>query len=137
MSFAPYLTFDGNCREAMTFYADIFGAANVQFMTWADAPEGSRPPGDGDKIMHSLFMLNGHPLMGADAPPGWFKPQTGVSVFHGTTTKAEAERVFARLSEGATVQMPMAATFWTDAFGMLTDRFGTSWMVTHATEVPA
>ena len=129
MSFAPYLGFDGTCREAMTFYADVFGATDFQLMTWADAPEGSRPPGDPTKIMHSMFTRNGHSLFGSDSPAGWYRPQAGVSVYHGAASKAEAERVFARLSDGATVQMPLAPSFWTDAFGMLTDRFGTSWMV--------
>ena len=132
MSFFPYLGFNGNCREAMTFYADVFGARDLQFMTGADAPPGAMGDDRKDKVMHSQFTLGGVPLMAADAPPDWFKPQAGVSVFHGAKDKAEAERIFARLSEGATVNMPLGKTFWSDAFGMLTDRFGTNWMITLA-----
>jgi PhnB protein len=132
MSFCPYLGFGGNCREAMTFYADIFGATDLEFMTGADAPPGAMGSDWGDKIMHSQFSMGGVPLMGADAPPDWFKAQAGVSVFHGARDKPDAERIFGRLSEGATINMPLGKTFWSEAFGMLTDRFGTNWMISLA-----
>lgn len=128
MSVSPYLHFNGNCRAAMTFYADVFRGTDLQFMTGDDAP-----PGVGDawkeKIMHAQVDLGGVLLMGADAPPDWFKPQSGVSVFHAAQDKADAERIFGQLSEGGTVNMALDKTFWSDAFGMVTDRFGTNWMI--------
>lgn len=132
MSFCPYLGFNGTCREAMTFYADVFGATDLQIMTWADAPPGAMGEDWKDMVMHSQFTLGGVPLMGADAPADWYKPQAGVSVFHGTRDKATAERIFARLAEGGTVTMPLGPTFWSAAFGMLKDRFGTSWIISLA-----
>ncbi len=132
MSFCPYIAFDGNCREAMTFYAGVFGATDLQFMNFSDAPPGTMTEDFKDKVMHSQFSLGGVPLMGSDAPANWFQPQAGVSVFHGAKDKTEAARVFGLLSDGATIVMPLGPVFWSEAFGMLKDRFGTSWMITLA-----
>ncbi len=68
MSFCPYIAFDGNCREAMTFYAGVFGATDLQFMNFSDAPPGTMTEDFKDKVMHSQFSLGGVPLMGSDAP---------------------------------------------------------------------
>jgi PhnB protein len=67
--------------------------------------------------------------MGSDAPPDRYEPMKGITVTLGVDEPAEAERIFNALSEGATVQMPIQQTFWAARFGMLTDRFGTPWMI--------
>jgi PhnB protein len=68
-------------------------------------------------------------LMASDAPPGRFEKMQGVSVTLGIEDPAEAERIFDALADGAMVIMPLGETFWALKFGMLTDRFGTPWMV--------
>ena len=134
MSFAPYLGFPGTCREAMTFYAEVFGATDLQIMSNADAPEGALPPGDDPhRVLHAQFNLGpGAPLMGSDVPPWMPSGRGSPTVYHAAPDRTRAEAVFALLSAGVTIHMPMAATFWSEAFGFLTDRFGTAWMITVA-----
>lgn len=118
----------------MTNYAQIFGATDLQIMTYADAPPEGRPPGPVDHVMHSQFSTGaGAPLLAADMPDGMGtgKP-TNATVFHAAATKERAEAIFAALSQGGTIMMPLAPTFWSPAFGMLKDRWDTSWMITIA-----
>lgn len=131
MSFAPYVAFSGNAREAMEFYADLFGATDLQIMTFAEAPPGQRPAGEEHLVMHAQFSAGpGSPFMGCDVPKAYGVGGMGSSsVLHAAADAAAAAEVFAALSDGATIMMPLAATFWSPAFGMLTDRFGTRWMI--------
>lgn len=132
MSFLPYLAFPGTAREAMTAYARIFGATDLQVMTYAEAPEGERPPGGSpDRVMHSQLSTGpGALLFGMDMPEGMPFPGPGaVSIFHAAPDTARARAVFEALSEGGQVSMPFGRTFWSEGFGMVTDRWGTSWMI--------
>jgi PhnB protein len=134
MSFSPYLGFAGTARETMTAYAAIFGATDLQIMAFDDMPQDQRPAGTDGLVMHAQFSAGeGAPLMGCDIPPGMGSAgMGGSSVFHAAPDAGTAERVFAALSEGGHVEMPLAATFWSPAFGMVTDRFGTRWMISVA-----
>ena len=134
MSFAPYVAFTGNARDAMTFYADLFGASDLQIMTFAEAPPDQRPAGEEHLVMHAQFSAGpGAPFMGCDVPRAYGVGGMGSSsVFHAAADAAAATAVFAALSDGATIMMPLSATFWSSAFGMLTDRFGTRWMISVA-----
>lgn len=134
MAFSPYIGFHGNAREAMTFYAKVFNASDLEFNAFSDFPADQRPPGTEGMVKHAQFTAGpGAPLMGSDIPPGMGTPGPGShSVFHGARDAATAARIFADLSEGGAVEMPLAATFWSPAFGMLTDRFGTRWMISLA-----
>lgn len=138
MSFAPYIGFAGNAREAMTFYATAFGAKDLEFQNFSDLPADQRPPGTDGLVMHSQLSAGpGAPLMGCDIPPGMgVAGMGGTSVFHAAPDVATATRLFAALSEGGNVTMPLAPTFWSPAFGMVTDRFDTRWMITVATDAP-
>jgi PhnB protein len=137
MKIAPYLMFEGNCREAFTAYETVFGGRIVAMMGHRGTPaEAHVAPEWLDKIMHACLELDGQMLMASDAPPGRSDgPMRSVSVSVNVPEVAEAERIFAALSEGATIQMPMEETFWAPRFGMLRDRFGTNWMI--AAEMPA
>jgi PhnB protein len=134
MSFAPYIGFAGNARDAMTEYARIFGASDLQITDFAEAPPDQRPPGAEALVMHAQLTAGpGAPLMGSDIPDGYGTPgMGGSSVFHAAANAARAAEVFAALAQGGSVTMPLAATFWSPAFGMLTDRFGTRWMISVA-----
>jgi PhnB protein len=126
----PYLLFNGRCREAFTFYADCLGGKIDAMLPHAGTPAESHvPPEWREKIMHARLTLGEDVIMGSDAPPGHFEPPRGFSVTIQLTDPAEADRIFGRLSEGATVTMPIQQTFWATRFGMLVDRFGTPWMV--------
>lgn len=120
-----YLFFDGNCAEAMQSYEKTFGAS-LRIVKASDTPGGS-----GDAIMHAhLGLPGGGVLMASD----WmgdepFPGKAGFRVFVSFPTVAEAQRIFDALADGGSVQMPFQKTFWSEGFGMPTDRFGTPWMV--------
>jgi PhnB protein len=145
----PYLTFDGNTREAFKFYETALGAKIQTMLTYADMPAmdtageacggsaqpaeaaefGARPTGDG--IMHAALALPGGAMLFAgDTPPGMpFDGVKGVMIALQYETIDRAHSAFSALSQGGHVTMPMAPSFWAEIFGMLTDRFGISWAV--------
>lgn len=130
MSFTPYLNFDGTCAEAMMFYAEVFGADDLMIMRFGDAPaEAEMPPADPNLVMHSQFTMNGKTLMASDAPGDFYRPQQGVSVMHEVPDVAAGRALFDKLLEGGEVTMPYEPVFFSPAFGMLKDRFGTHWMI--------
>lgn len=125
-----HLVFPGSCREAFAFYETTF-SSKVQFrMTFGEAPEGTPvPPDSGDLILHTAMPLGNITLMGCDAPQGRAEKIGGFQVAVDSEDEAEVQRLFAALSEGGSVQMPMGPTFWSPLFGMCTDKFGVGWMV--------
>ena len=127
----PYLFFDGNCAEAMRFYQQTLGGKMEAMMSYADSPMPDQcPPGSKDRIMHACIDLNGQLLMASDCPAGQpYQGMNNVSVALMYPTVPEAKRAHDALAAGGKVVMPMAETFWADIFGMVTDRFGTSWMI--------
>ena len=132
MSFAAYLSFNGQAREALTTYAQMFGATDLQLMAFSDAPPGTAPAGAENLIMHGQFSAGGSTLMAADMPGNPPDGMASPSVFHGAANAETAARVFAALAEGGQIILPLGQTFWSPCFGMLKDRFGTSWMITLA-----
>jgi PhnB protein len=131
MPFNPYLFFCGNCREAFTRYQEIFGG-ELFLMDMKSAPPGEQPiPEDkADYIIHAALTFEGHLLMASDDPMNDnFGPVQGMMVSFSTPSVDEAKRVYAALAEGGTETQPMMETFFSPAWGMVTDRFGTPWMV--------
>lgn len=126
-----YLTFSGNCAEAMRFYADVLGAELKALMTYGEAPGSEQlPPGNADRIMHAYLVHPDFVLMAGDAMQG--RPFDGMRGFGLALTYpdvAEAQRVFGLLADGGLIEMPLGETFWAAAFGSVTDRFGTPWLV--------
>ncbi|MDB6020555.1 MAG: phnB [Pedosphaera sp.] len=128
----PYLFFGGNCEEALEFYRTAIGARVEFMMRYKESPEppppGMVPPGYENKIMHATFHVAGSTLMASDGC-GEGQKFDGFSLALSVPTEAEADQAFAALSAGGQVKMPLTKTFWSPRFGMLTDRFGISWMV--------
>lgn len=133
----PYLSFDGNTREAFGFYEQALGGRIRAMLRYADMPSpaggeaagGATPAGDG--IMHACLDLPGGAMLFAgDPPPGipW-QPMRGTMLALQFDTVDEASRAFEALSQGGRVTMPLAPVFWARSFGMLEDRFGVSWAV--------
>jgi PhnB protein len=126
-----YLFFDGNCAEAMRFYERTLGGKIRMMMTHAEAPSAQQaPPGMADRIMHAALEIGERVLMASDAMVG--EPYGGMKNFSLSLmypTRDEASRIFDALAEGGKVTMPFQKTFWADGFGMLSDRFGTPWMI--------
>ena len=122
-----YLNFDGNCREAMTFYAKCLGA-ELQMMPFSEAPIAS-PKESKDRIMHARLSKGAAVLMASDAMPGMpFQQANNFAIATTCESPQEIEKLFAALSEKGKVTMPLQETFWAARFGMLTDQFGVNWM---------
>ncbi len=128
----PYLGFDGNCAEAMTFYAKLLGGEVVAKHTFGDLPpEMQCAPEHASRVMNMQIRFPGGALLyGGDCPPDApTKTVTGFMITLNFDTAEEGQAVFDRLVEGGTVDMPYAETFWADKFGMCTDRFGIPWAI--------
>ncbi len=128
----PYLFFGGRCEEALAFYRTALGAQVDFLMRYKESPEphppGMVPPGFENKVMHATFRIGGTTLMASDGCEEGAKFD-GFSLSLAAPTEAEADRAFAALAAGGQVRMPLAKTFWSPRFGMVTDRFGVGWMV--------
>jgi PhnB protein len=130
MKLNPYLSFDGNCAAAFRFYEKVLGGKLAMMMTYGESPMKDQTPAElRDKVMHTRLIAGDLVLMGSDAPPGRYQKAQGIMVALGVDSAVEAERVFHGLAEKGSVEMPIAETFWAVRFGMLTDQFGTPWMV--------
>ncbi len=124
------LGFTGDCDAAFAFYETVFGTKRLMTMKWGEAPPDMPcPEGSQDLIMHTAMQLGTITLMGADAPPGRGKAFGGFDISVEDPGETEVKRLFAALSEGGSVRMPLAATFWSPLFGMCTDKFGVGWVV--------
>lgn len=135
-----YLTFNGNCEEAFTFYKSVFGGEFSYLGRFKDMPPQSgqkaMPESDGNKIMHVSFPVSKETvLMGSDTGGEWassFKQGNNFSISINAESKEAADNFFQQLSAGGQAIMPMNNTFWGLYFGMLTDKFGINWMVSYS-----
>jgi PhnB protein len=136
MAFHPYLFFGGNCREAFTRYQEIYGGELV-LLPMKDMPSDHPvPEGQAEMIMHAALTFGDSLLMGSDDPTtDNFGPVRGMQVHYGVGDVDEAKRIFEELADGGDVTLPIGETFWSPAFGMCVDRFGTPWMI--SAELPA
>lgn len=131
-----YLFFNGRCEEAIEFYRKTLGAQVTMMMRFKENPEpmgdGCGPGGvpiPGENIMHASFRIGETEVMASDGMGGGKPEFKGFSLSLTAPSDAEAKRLFNALADGGEVQMPMAKTFFASSFGMVTDRFGVSWMV--------
>lgn len=136
-SVSLYLNFPRSTEAAFNFYKEVFGGefeGDIARMGDVPTMEGQPALSEEDKnlVMHvCLPILNGFKLMGTDAPPSMgFTVTMGNNLYINllTDTRAETEALFAALSEGGVVEMPLQVMFWGDYFGSLTDTFGVKWM---------
>ena len=125
----PYLGFRDNAREAMDFYQSVFGGDIVR--TTYGEYDASEDPAEKDKIMHSeLTTTSGFSLMASDTPNGMELPtSSSVTVSLSGEDEAELTGYWEKLVDGGSVLMPLDRAPWGDSFGMVTDKFGTAWMV--------
>lgn len=126
----PYLNFAGNAREAMTFYQSVFGG-DLNISTFGQFQPDAAAGGDTDKVMHGMLIApNGLVLMGSDAPEGMpHSTGSSISVSLSGEDESELRSYWERLADGAAITVPLDKSPWGDVFGMLTDRFGTAWLV--------
>jgi PhnB protein len=126
----PYLVFNGNCEPAFKFYEKVLGGKIIGMMKFGETPAADmHGPDFRDKIVHARLSFGNNVLMASDAPPQYFEPMKGMSVSLNVDTPDEAERIYKSLSDGAQIKMALQETFWALRYAMLTDRFGTPWMI--------
>jgi PhnB protein len=127
------LNFDGRCEEALEFYKRAIGAEVTRLMRFRDSPEPPAPgcmaPGSENKVMHAQFRVGHTLIMASDGRCTANTVFQGFSLSLIVNSDAEVDRLFNALSDGGQVQMPAAKTFFSSRFGMVTDRFGVSWMI--------
>lgn len=133
---STYLNFPRNTEEAFTFYKSVFKTEFcAPIARFGPKGCGDQPIAEADQnlVMHvALPILGGHLLMGTDSPESMGQkcvPGTNVYINLMPDTKAEADALFAALSEGGKIECPMQDMFWGDYFGCLTDKFGIQWMI--------
>ena len=138
MAFHPYLNFGGNCREAFTRYQEIFGG-ELWMLPMSDMPgDDPTPPGQADLILHAALTFStpagDRLLMASDSFDRLedFPRVEGMYVAYTDVDVPEAERVFAALADGGEVETPLQDSFFSPAYGVCRDRFGTPWMVVAA-----
>ena len=131
MKVQAYVNFDGRCEEALEFYKKSIGAEVTSLMRWKESPDAAMkpPPGYEEKIMNAAFRVGETDLMADDGMGEKTAEFKGMTLAVEVANDAEAKRIFTALGEGGNVTMPLAKTFWTSSFGMLTDKFGVPWMV--------
>jgi len=124
----PYLTFNGNCKEAINFYKDTLGGEILFSQTFGESP--MKGHGGDDLIMHTSIKIGDSVIMASDSgsPEHAVNVGNNISLAVGSDDVAAADKMFNKLAEGGKVTMPMQETFWAERFGMLTDKFGINWM---------
>ena len=130
MKLHTFLNFGGNCEDAFRFYEQHLGGKIMMLMRRGEQP--NQPvtwPGWENSIQYAHMELGETQLMASDVQPDRFQPMRSVYLSLTVDTAAEAERIWALLSEGGQVYMPMEETFFATRFGQLRDKFGISWMI--------
>jgi PhnB protein len=128
----PYLAFDGKCAEALDFYAALFGGKIVSKMTFGDMPADMPMPAEAkDRVVNEMLELPGGAMLyGGDTPPGMtYSAMTGLTLTLNFPTVEQAEKVFDALADSGKVTMPFAPVFWSEKFGMVTDKYAIHWAI--------
>jgi PhnB protein len=130
MRLNAFLNFGGNCEPALRFYEAHLGGTITMLMRRAEQPHQPVTwPGWENSIQYAVMNLGETELMASDVPPDRFQPMRSVYLSLTVDSAPEAERIWALLSQGGQIFMPMEETFFATRFGQLRDRFGTSWMI--------
>lgn len=138
---SAYLSFDGNCADALRFYERVLGGRIEALVRYADAPPDAAMPAlspeDAERIMYGRLALDEQTLLASDATAGHPYPgKKGMALALVYPTVSDAQRVFDQLADGGTVTMPLQKTFWAEAYGALLDRYGTRWMLSGGRVTP-
>jgi PhnB protein len=123
-----FLVFNGNCKEVMDFYAEVFKATPGRVMRYDDAPGGNQTPGMDDKIMYGEMVVGGINLMFCDSPRDVVFG-SNYNLNYSSTDHSEVRRIYDAIKEGGAVGMELQQTFFAELYGMVTDKFGINWNI--------
>lgn len=130
-----YVTFNGNCRQAVEFYANVFNVEKPEFMTFGQAPPNPDyplPEEAHDRIMHTRLIINDDVIMFSDTFPGSpYVAGTNVSLVYVSKDEQELRSIFHKLKQGGRISMDIQETFWSKCYGSVKDQFGIEWQVSH------
>ncbi|PIC70652.1 hypothetical protein CSV77_06950 [Sporosarcina sp. P16b] len=128
-----YLTFNGNCREAVEFYADVFETEKPNFMTFGEKspnPEYPLPEEAKNLIMHTRLAIEGSTVMFSDTFPGSpFTVGNNISLAYQCVEAEKLQMVYEKLKKEGTVGMELQETFWSKLYGQVTDKFDVIWQL--------
>ncbi len=141
MRVEPYLDFNGQCDEAIEFYKKTLGAEVLMLMRFKDAPPATSggcqmTPGTENKVMHASLRVGETTVMASDGRCTGKTNFAGISLSLGASNDAQAAKLFAGLSDGGKVCVPLSKTFFASSFGMVSDKFGVMWMVIAGSQGP-
>jgi PhnB protein len=138
MAVQVYINFNGNCREALDFYAKTFGTEKPQIMLFGDTPSDSGFPLSEETrnlVMHASLTIEGTPVMFSDVPPGMsLATGNNISLIIGSKDMDRIKLMFNKLKENGTVGMELQETFWSKLYGFVTDKFGIGWQINYESE---
>ncbi len=124
-----HINFAGQCQEAFEFYQSVLGG-KIVLLTYGESPAKDIVPADwAKKIIHGSFIIKNLQIAGADVRPENYQKLQGCQLLLQLSNPADAARIFDALSTGGVVTMPLQKTFWSEAYGIVTDRFGVPWEV--------
>ncbi|MNO12239.1 hypothetical protein D3C76_18460 [compost metagenome] len=132
MAVEVYLNFNGNCREAVEYYANVFETERPKLMTFGDSPQNPDyplPEEAKDLIMHTRLVISGSTVMFSDTFPGMpFVEGNNVNLAVVTETEEELLKYWDKLKAESTIEMELQETFWSKYYGSLVDKFGIHWL---------
>ncbi|WP_406657306.1 VOC family protein [Methanolobus sp. ZRKC2] len=137
MTLEAYINFNGNCREAVEYYAEVFGTEKPQFMLYKDVPDEAFPVTEEtkDMILHTSLDIAGSTVMFSDVPPDMpFVTGNNISLVIISKDMNEIRSMFDKLKNGGSVDMDLQETFWSKLHGFVTDKFGVGWQFSHESE---
>jgi PhnB protein len=132
MKLSTYVNFPGNCKEALEFYEKHLGGKIVMMSTFDQMPDPKMiPPGMEKNVLHARIMIGDTLLMASDGPPDRVQPMRSAYLTLSVDSNAEAERIYAALTDGGEIFMKMEETFFAHRFAQCRDKFGSNWMIIH------
>lgn len=138
MAINVYINFNGNCREAVEFYAEVFETEEPEIMTFGDTPSDPEfilPEESKDLVMHTRLNINGHNIMFSDVFPGMpFTLGNNINLAIVSNDMDYIKSLYQKLKEDGVIGMELQETFWSKCYGSLTDKFGIVWQFSHESE---
>jgi PhnB protein len=132
MQVMTQLAFNGQCREAFERYEKVLGG-KITVMNTFGGSDVKLPPGSTASAPHQIrfaeLQIGGYAILGNDVPKAEYRPMQGFNIALHVKTADEARRIFKAFSEGGQIVTPLSDVAWSSAFGLVTDRFGTPWLI--------